>query len=257
MGRYYANTAGRFASVDAGQFVLFRPSTLNRYAYTSNDPLNKTDPDGLQEDEDPTPPPPSFWGSLMTRLRKLWRPTVAESDDMKGRYVDLLKEFDRAKERVQAAKDDILDRFKNGGFGPDCDKTLAAMGTSMGALIEQMTERMSIVNGRTSTVSVTQLGFGDLVPSLPAAVGPMTVATFLELFPQQAMAELGGNRIFINPEAFLKSDPTWNSATLLHELIHNVTGKWDQQLQSDLFGLGGVSLNTGNVTQKIKDDCFK
>ncbi|MBI4473448.1 MAG: RHS repeat-associated core domain-containing protein, partial [Acidobacteria bacterium] len=46
MGRYYANTNGRFVSVDPGKVVLEVPSTLNRYAYTINDPINYNDPDG-------------------------------------------------------------------------------------------------------------------------------------------------------------------------------------------------------------------
>ena len=73
----------------------------------------------------------------------------------------------------------------------------------------------------------------------------------------QAMSELGGNRVFINPEAFINSGTNWNSATLLHELIHNVTGKLDQELQYDLFGLGGMSPNAGNITDQITKDCFK
>ncbi len=74
-----------------------------------------------------------------------------------------------------------------------------------------------------------------------------------------AMGDLNGNRVFINPAMFLNNpDVAWNSATFLHELIDNVTGKLDTTLQGNLFGLGGVNpFNTANITQKIKDDCFK
>jgi RHS repeat-associated protein len=45
--RYYASTNGRFASVDAGKMFLTHPTTLNRYLYTWDDPINKIDPSGL------------------------------------------------------------------------------------------------------------------------------------------------------------------------------------------------------------------
>jgi RHS repeat-associated protein len=46
MGRYLVNSYGRFVSVDPGKMVFEVPSTLNRYAYTINDPINYNDPDG-------------------------------------------------------------------------------------------------------------------------------------------------------------------------------------------------------------------
>jgi RHS repeat-associated protein len=44
--RYYANTNGRFVSVDRGQMELEVPGSLNRYTYALNDPINMQDPDG-------------------------------------------------------------------------------------------------------------------------------------------------------------------------------------------------------------------
>jgi RHS repeat-associated protein len=43
MNRYYANTAGRFASPDKGKLRLFLPASLNRYSYVGADPINRTD----------------------------------------------------------------------------------------------------------------------------------------------------------------------------------------------------------------------
>src|SRR5213592_3211464 len=50
MNRYYANTGGRFVSADAkgSSAKLTNPQTLNRYVYIKNDPINDTDPDGLE-----------------------------------------------------------------------------------------------------------------------------------------------------------------------------------------------------------------
>jgi RHS repeat-associated protein len=50
INRYYGNTMGRFVSVDPADesIVLEFPVTWNRYLYTLDDPINHTDPDGLQ-----------------------------------------------------------------------------------------------------------------------------------------------------------------------------------------------------------------
>ena len=47
--RYYANTLGRFTSVDPlmASASTGNPQTLNRYAYVGNNPINITDPSGL------------------------------------------------------------------------------------------------------------------------------------------------------------------------------------------------------------------
>ncbi|MGC4081274.1 MAG: RHS repeat-associated core domain-containing protein [Vicinamibacterales bacterium] len=50
--RYYQSQTGRFTSVDPGldiQAALLNPQRWNRYAYVSNNPLRKVDPDGRYE----------------------------------------------------------------------------------------------------------------------------------------------------------------------------------------------------------------
>jgi RHS repeat-associated protein len=51
--RYYSSTLGRFMSPDPYEKSahLGRPESWNRYAFVSNDPINKTDPHGLNEDD--------------------------------------------------------------------------------------------------------------------------------------------------------------------------------------------------------------
>jgi RHS repeat-associated protein len=53
--RYYSSALGRFITPDpyAGSVQLGNPDTWNRYAYVNNDPVNKTDPHGL--DSSPYP----------------------------------------------------------------------------------------------------------------------------------------------------------------------------------------------------------
>jgi RHS repeat-associated protein len=45
--RYYASSMGRFSSTDPGPYVWHDPQTLNRYAYTRNNPLKYVDPTGM------------------------------------------------------------------------------------------------------------------------------------------------------------------------------------------------------------------
>ncbi len=47
MYRYHANRLGRFLSTDPVDGLPSNPQSLNRYAYTMNDPVNLTDPNGL------------------------------------------------------------------------------------------------------------------------------------------------------------------------------------------------------------------
>ena len=46
--RMYTPILGRFFSVDRGAADLKKPQTWNRYAYTTNNPVNNTDPDGRE-----------------------------------------------------------------------------------------------------------------------------------------------------------------------------------------------------------------
>jgi RHS repeat-associated protein len=45
--RYYTNAIGRFSSIDPGPYSWSDPQTLNRYAYTRNNPLRYVDPTGM------------------------------------------------------------------------------------------------------------------------------------------------------------------------------------------------------------------
>jgi hypothetical protein len=47
MFRYYASSQGRFVSPDLLSGTIGTPESLNRYAYTMNDPINRIDPSGL------------------------------------------------------------------------------------------------------------------------------------------------------------------------------------------------------------------
>jgi hypothetical protein len=71
-------------------------------------------------------------------------------------------------------------------------------------------------------------------------------------------APLWKTLIYIRPEYF--SDPTFltrDIATIMHELLRAVTGKTDDQLQSNL-GIatsGPAAMGTYNITLKLMADC--
>jgi len=46
INRYVSNVYGRFQSIDKGGVIPHQPTSLNRYIYAMNDPVNGTDPDG-------------------------------------------------------------------------------------------------------------------------------------------------------------------------------------------------------------------
>jgi RHS repeat-associated protein len=47
--RQFSQNVGRFMRVDALLGCIKSPQTLNRYAYVQNDPLNRVDPEGLED----------------------------------------------------------------------------------------------------------------------------------------------------------------------------------------------------------------
>jgi hypothetical protein len=74
----------------------------------------------------------------------------------------------------------------------------------------------------------------------------------------EALSALNGSTIYINPAmtAVTNLNTFWdNSAMIAHEVVHNVTGLTDEDIQSRL-GLKVDSNNTKNISDKLKQDCF-
>jgi hypothetical protein len=68
-----------------------------------------------------------------------------------------------------------------------------------------------------------------------------------------AVAQLGGPNIYLNSTLINAGDYYTNRATALHEILHNVTGLTDPDIQRR-FGLPeGIS---DNITKKLLKDCF-
>jgi hypothetical protein len=62
MNRYDSSTSGRFISPDKGRALMYQPSTLNRYIYSIDDPINYTDADGHFIGPIPPSPPAFIFG---------------------------------------------------------------------------------------------------------------------------------------------------------------------------------------------------
>jgi len=82
--RMYHSARGRFIQPDPKGFGAAdpsRPQTLNRYSYVHNDPVNFTDPTGLQEGEDgdpEDPPPPMDPEEYWARINASLLPSVGQ-----------------------------------------------------------------------------------------------------------------------------------------------------------------------------------
>jgi hypothetical protein len=70
-----------------------------------------------------------------------------------------------------------------------------------------------------------------------------------------AVAQSRGNNIYIDAGWVNGMTINQQSAMLLHELLHNVTGQSDDVLQQKL-GLA-TNVPSQNISDKLEKDCFK
>jgi hypothetical protein len=119
----------------------------------------------------------------------------------------------------------------------------------------------AVVLDGTKATTVPQASLSANAPSAAAAsqrFGSMTVAQYFASTPSTvADSQLKGNQIYINPGMIFGNpgDVTLNSAYALHEVIHNVTGLTDSEMQALLPTLT-VQFDSANITKKLILDCF-
>lgn len=68
-----------------------------------------------------------------------------------------------------------------------------------------------------------------------------------------AAAELNGFRIFFRPSGVDAGDLLYNSALLMHELLHNIAELDDDTIKQRL-GLSGKTSDW--INSRLYDDCF-
>jgi RHS repeat-associated protein len=267
--RYYNNNFGRFWSSDPGGIATAdqkNPQSWKRYAYVNDDPVNGYDPTG--KDVVLIFDPGSFWSPTPTAMSicminpgacSPWGTGpegVSATADGGGGGVS----FGAAQAIFQKGAAKIATM----NFSSKCSTDLAAVGTTATAVQADATylanpaNSNAIQNGAVSTVLESSLWANTLgYNGAVADFGNMTIGQYMaQNAGTVAEAQLNGNTIYINP-SLINSGPSnyyFNTATVLHEVLHNVTGLGDPAVQTDL-GLP-VSKDTSNITNRLIADCF-
>jgi len=265
LNRYYSSSHGRFLTPDpyVASASLTNPQSWNRYPYVENDPVNYHDPGGLLRWV-PTPfprLPETTNTTTVVRTREgdiLNQPGdgVPDAEETEGEESD---GWDPIQSALAVARNAATFIENKGDWSAQCEKTLGAVGTSVAGL-QEAAANVSIVEGNSSTTQVAELYANAAVPRIAqlAAVEykGVTVGQFMaKNLGTTAMAQLGGNRVFISTNWFNHVGTGYAVGTMAHELLHNITGHVDSDLQKTM-GLSGVSGDSRNITLRLLADCF-
>jgi hypothetical protein len=148
--------------------------------------------------------------------------------------------------------------FEN-SIRPNCDKDLAAVGATS-AQVAKAARNVNFLNGWTdgSQINYAVAVYGN-TPLLNAALNGQYGGVNLDVFfaankGTVAVSQLSGNNVYLNSGFVNAMNPMDQAAMLLHELLHNSTGKVDDDLQRALgLATGGASHNISDLLEK---DCF-
>jgi hypothetical protein len=111
-----------------------------------------------------------------------------------------------------------------------------------------------IFNGFTSDTPMANLFANANISAIRTGPGG-TVQQYFSANPNtHAMSVLGGNGIYINPRYFADSSLCLEVGTIMHELLHNLTGLTDDQIESNL----GITNAVGSygITIQLLANCF-
>jgi RHS repeat-associated protein len=258
--RYYNSNVGAFWSPDPGGIRTANPAdptSWNRYAYVSGDPVNFIDPGGglrcnpevcsqapvktCSDESDPLcsdPTGPGYGAPV--------GPPAQNGGGGGG------TNFKTAQGIFQKDAEKIANKKS---FSKNCNGDFAALGTTADA-VQADAANVDIENGAGSTALESSL-FANTAAyaGAQAQYGSETIGQFMMQNPGTvAEAQLSGNAIYINPSLINPTNYYQNLGTVLHEILHNVTGLSDDQIQGAL----GLSTNqvSNNITQKLIKDCF-
>jgi RHS repeat-associated protein len=272
VNRYYASTWGRFVSPDPyrGSMELEEPGSLNRYAYAWNDPINSNDPTGLcivNGEVFPDPcfsitatgrtssspytiglgvnsPAKSFMQALQTASRAEYLADQAGTQRGGG--------FQAAQGAFRRAAQDLAKK----NFKQPCNDDLAALGTNAAA-VRTGAGKAAFLYGVGNTATMASLYASSPVASVRQAARSLTgtVGSYIASHTGVvAVAQLGGSNIYLNPSLINTTDYFQNISIVLHEVLHNVTGLTDPDMQRALRL--STSEISDNITQRLRKDCF-
>ena len=276
LARYYDSRTGTFCSADPLAGFPNDPQSWNRYPYGRNDPIDARDPSG------------KFFfflmpllGELLPAMEAATIPQVVTTITVSATVSaipgmiagglaagglaaagGIAAAAQNARDPNLANANSALKQVRKNKFNKKpCKKDLKALDTTPQAM-QAGAQNAQLINGTTSNALRSSLFDGNP----PSAAYHTAQAQFKNQTISQAMAAnpgiealsvLNGNSIYINPQltAISASNSFWdNAAMIAHEVVHNVTGFTDDEIQSRL-GLK-VSNITKNISNKLKSDCF-
>jgi hypothetical protein len=140
-----------------------------------------------------------------------------------------------------------------------CESDLADVGVT-NSQIAAAASSTNILDGLTSTANYAQAIYGNSLAYGAAAFywGGVTVGMFMSINQSSgtaAVSQAPGNNIYISSGWVNGMTANQQEALLLHELLHNITGKTDDVLQGAL-GLS-VGAPSQNIADKLGQDCLK
>jgi RHS repeat-associated protein len=270
MMRYDVGRLGRFSSPDPLSGSIADPQSLNLFAYVTNDPVNFVDPLGLWKEgrgEGDRFANPFGWLTgwnrifefLFTPTSYIENPDCPNGDCAPGvpRTVPVYGNLSQLNARVlllllTAAKN-LEKQGKEGKLDSGaCATLLAALGIT-GNDVAAGAANAVFYDGTTSNASFSSLYENTAAGRTVAAqYAGITVAGHFATHPgTAAMAQLNGNNVYVNPSLIASAGAL---GTVFHEVIHNVSGLVDSEIQRRL-GLPESSI-TSNITAKLMQDCF-
>ncbi len=276
--RYYSALTGRFVTPDPYQASggVAEPGSWNRYAYVEGDPVNFGDPRGLLREACPflsCSEGGDFtdgWGSDSGGWFSGADTGIGSTDSRGGAGSGGSASFRTSKTRVYDA---IYSHIAKLGteLSSDCLSDLGKFGIAQTTL----------------TYNAARLRLGDITSSgdlwsglylysasYSAALhdpknGDLTIAQWYKAQGEQSQqvhaatvassaVSRNGPVVYIDPSYFNGAASEDVAATVIHELIHAISGAFDDQIQLRLFGPAGVNpKDTSNITKKLREDCIK
>jgi RHS repeat-associated protein len=269
--RMYTANQGRWLIPDPGSkgsAGLVSPQSFNRYAYVGNNPIVLTDPVGLCGE-------PDQWDPSTNTLTGSYPCNVGGGGAGGGGGTILCAllggacggvgggagggagwggttTFSQAQGAFLNAAKSLA---KNSFSKSKCQADFKALDVST-TQVQQGCSKAVFLNGIGSNVTMASLYATSPNAGVRQAGKSQkgTVGSFIAANPGTvAVSQLGGPDIYLNASLISPTDFYQNEGVVLHEVLHNVTGLTDPDIQGDL-GLPEAASN--NITQRLIGDCF-